>query len=174
MTINNEPKKFALKIQGKIYYFIFNFNLICNLEDIYGSDSAIAIINQFLMRINPEDNFIKLLCASCINEDLDEEWLKANISFNKQILNIYNTLTIIIYRGYAGELKKAIETIIEVNNNKELQDKINKMDNASTKEDLEALIKKFKKERPLNSNTNDLDKILDSLGGIDDDLGGID
>ena len=145
---NNKIKRFGLKISEKVYYFAFNFNLICNLEEKYGSDNAIAIINQFLMRINSEENFIKLLCASCINEKIDEEWLKAHISFNKQILNIYHTLTVIVMKGYNGELKTAIDTILLVNNNKELQDKINSLNEEELKEDsILKIINEFKESK---------------------------
>lgn len=104
-------KQYLLKINDKVYYFKLNGASLIELENRYGSDNAFIIINMMLQRRNPEQAFIKILACSCKNERISEDFLKENLVWNKQLLNIYTEVTMSIMQGYSNGFKQSVENM---------------------------------------------------------------
>lgn len=119
--INTIPKTKTLKIGNKKLTFCFNLKAFFKLIDTYGNKEALYIFNSILSRQSSLINIIKILAVSCINEDIDVEFLSENIPLNKKALTFYSEITFYLMDGYILETTENM--INAIDNNEDVKKK---------------------------------------------------
>ena len=98
-----KPMEHELKINNEWYLFRFDFASMLKLERNYGYEEATKIFSEFIMQQNTTNNFVKILACSCKSHDIDEDFLKDNLYFNKFYLNLYGEITLGLMNGFIQE-----------------------------------------------------------------------
>jgi len=112
--VNVKVQEFKINIGKKKYTFRLDFNALINFENKYGKDGMI-LFNNFLNGQNIYDCVVKILSCSCVEEQLDEEYIKENLSFNFTTMRLLDEITFSLVDGLLEEKEEVEEKQEEKN-----------------------------------------------------------